>query len=177
LWGFERWGVEPDIITLAKGLGGGVPIGAMLAKESVAAFEPGDHGSTFGGNPLMCAVAFAVVTHILENDVLGNVQRVGGFLKKSLEQLKLDQPLIKSVRGDGLLLAIDLTVDRAPDVVKLGHEEGVLLNATGPNTLRMAPALNLTQAEAEEGLHKLKRALERLDAPAVQAAAVPPAAD
>jgi predicted acetylornithine/succinylornithine family transaminase len=178
LWGYERWGVEPDIITLAKGLGGGVPIGAMLAKESVAAFEPGDHGSTFGGNPLMCAVATAVVTHILENDILGNVQRVGGFLKKGLEQLKLDQPLIKSVRGDGLLLAIDLTVDRAPDVVKLGLDEGVLLNATGPNTLRMAPALNLTQAEAEEGLHKLKRALERLEAPvAAPSTATPPAAD
>jgi predicted acetylornithine/succinylornithine family transaminase len=178
LWGYERWGVEPDIMTLAKGLGGGVPIGAMLAKESVSAFEPGDHGSTFGGNPLMCAVAFAVVTHILENDVLGNVQRVGGFLKKGLEKLKLDQPLIKSVRGDGLLLAIDLTVDKAPDVVKLGLDEGVLLNATGPNTLRMAPALTLTQAEAEEALHKLKRSLERLDTPAAtQSAATPPAAD
>jgi acetylornithine/succinyldiaminopimelate/putrescine aminotransferase len=78
LWGFERWGVEPDIMTLAKGLGGGVPIGAVLAKEPAAVFEPGDHGSTFGGNPLMCAVAHAVVTYILENDVLGNVNRVGG---------------------------------------------------------------------------------------------------
>jgi len=166
-WGFERWGVEPDIATLAKGLGGGVPIGAMLAKDSIAAFEPGDHGSTFGGNPLMCAVAHAVVSHIMDNDILGNVRRVGGFLKRGLEALKAEQPLIQTVRGEGFLLAADLTADRAPDVVRLGIEEGVLLNATGPNTLRFAPALTLTQAEAEEGLSKLKRCLERLDAPEV----------
>jgi len=161
-WGFERWGVEPDIATLAKGLGGGVPIGAMLAKESVSAFEPGDHGSTFGGNPLMCAVAHAVVSHIFDNDILGNVQRVGAHLKKSLEALQTQQPLITGVRGDGLLLALDLSVDRAPDVVRHGFEEGVLLNATGPNTIRLAPALNLTTAEADEGVAKLKKSLDRL---------------
>src|SRR5205823_10522312 len=108
LFGYERWGVEPDIITLAKGLGGGVPIGAILAREPAAVFEPGDHGSTFGGNPLMCAVAHAVVTYILENDVLGNVNRVGAVLKQGLERLIGTQPLVESVRGDGLLLAIEL---------------------------------------------------------------------
>src|ERR671929_1496305 len=87
LFGYERWGVEPDIITLAKGIGGGVPLGAILVKEPAAVFEPGDHGSTFGGNPLMCAVGYAVVSHILENDVLGNVQRVGGRLKAGLQRL------------------------------------------------------------------------------------------
>jgi acetylornithine/succinyldiaminopimelate/putrescine aminotransferase len=163
LWGFERWGVEPDIMTLAKGLGGGVPIGAMLAKESAAVFEPGDHGSTFGGNPLMCAVAFDVVNYILDNDVLGNVQRVGGALKRGLERLAETQPLIDSVRGEGLLVAIELKAERAPDVVRLGLDEGVLLNATGPTTVRMAPALVLTEAEAEEGIEKFKRALERLE--------------
>jgi acetylornithine/N-succinyldiaminopimelate aminotransferase len=171
LFGFERWGVEPDVITLAKGLGGGVPIGAMLAKESVAAFEPGDHGSTFGGNPLMCAVAHAVVSHILENDVLGNVQRVGALLKTGLQRLAATQPLIQTVRGDGLLLAIDLTADRAPDVSRLGLEEGILLNATGPNTIRLAPPLVITEAEAEEALTKLARCLSRLDAPEVTQAA------
>jgi acetylornithine/N-succinyldiaminopimelate aminotransferase len=163
LWGFERWGVEPDVMTLAKGLGGGVPIGAMLAKESVAVFEPGDHGSTFGGNPLMCAVGYAVVSYMLENDVLGNVQRVGGVLKRGLERLASVNPLVASARGEGLLLAIDLTVERANDVVRLGIEEGVLLNATGPSTVRMAPPLTLSQAEAEEALDKLTRALNRLD--------------
>jgi acetylornithine/N-succinyldiaminopimelate aminotransferase len=165
LWGFERWGVEPDIMTLAKGLGGGVPIGAVLAKEQAASFEPGDHGSTFGGNPLMCAVAFAVVTHILENDVLGNVNRVGGILKRGLERLVAEHAMVASARGEGLLLAIDLTADRAADVVRLGIEEGVLLNATGPNTIRLAPPLILTEAEAEEALYKLTRALDRLEPP------------
>jgi predicted acetylornithine/succinylornithine family transaminase len=163
LWGFERWGVEPDIMTLAKGLGGGVPIGAVLAKESAAVFEPGDHGSTFGGNPLMCAVAYAVVSYILDNDVLGNVNRVGGALKAGLERLATQQPLIESVRGEGLLLAVELRAERAPDVVRLGIEEGVLLNATGPTTIRMAPPLTLSEAEAEEAVEKFKRALDRLE--------------
>jgi predicted acetylornithine/succinylornithine family transaminase len=166
LWGFERWGVEPDIATLAKGLGGGVPIGAVLAKDPAAVFEPGDHGSTFGGNPLMCAVAHAVVTYILENDVLGNVNRVGAVLKQGLERLVGVQPLVDSVRGDGLLLAIELKAEKAPDVVRLGIEEGVLLNATGPTTVRMAPALTLTGAEAEEAIDKFKRALSKVEAAA-----------
>jgi acetylornithine/succinyldiaminopimelate/putrescine aminotransferase len=159
-------------MTLAKGLGGGVPIGAVLAKESAAVFEPGDHGSTFGGNPLMCAVAFDVVTYILENDVLGNVQRVGAVLKAGLERLATTQPLIQSVRGEGLLLAVDLVSERSADVVRLGIEEGVLLNATGPATIRFAPALTITQAEAEEALHKFTRALSRLDAPVAKSADV-----
>jgi acetylornithine/succinyldiaminopimelate/putrescine aminotransferase len=115
----------------------------------------------------MCAVAHAVVTYILENDILGNVQRVGGVFKRGLERLAEQQPLIQTVRGEGLLLAIDLTAERAPDVVKLGYDEGVLLNATGPTTIRIAPPLTLSEAEAEEGLDKLRRSLERLDAPEV----------
>ena len=165
LWGFERWGVEPDVMTLAKGLGGGVPIGAMLCREDVAVFEPGDHGSTFGGNPLMCAVARDVVRYILDNDVLGNVQRVGAYLKRAMEQLRVELPIVHTVRGEGLLLAVDLGADRANDVVRLGLSEGLLLNATGPATLRLAPPLVLTQAEAAEAVEKLSRALRRLDAP------------
>jgi acetylornithine/N-succinyldiaminopimelate aminotransferase len=168
LFGFERYGVEPDIATLAKGIGGGVPIGAVLAKDPAAVFEPGDHGSTFGGNPLMCHVAHEVVTYILEHDVLGNVQRVGAYLKQGLQALAQQQPLIELVRGDGLLLAMELTAERAPDVVRLGIEEGVLLNATGPTTIRLAPPLTLSQAEAQEALDKIARAFARLDAPEVR---------
>ncbi len=164
LWGFERWGVEPDIMTLAKGLGGGVPIGAVLAKDPAAVFEPGDHGSTFGGNPLMCAVACAVVNYILDNDVLGNVNRVGAVLKQGLERMVGSEPLLESVRGEGLLLAVELNAEKAPDVVRLGIEEGVLLNATGPTTIRLAPPLTLSVAEAEEALDKFRKALARLDA-------------
>jgi len=166
LFGFERWGVEPDVATLAKGLGGGVPIGAVLAKEEAAVMEPGDHGSTFGGNPLMCAVGKAVVSHILENDVLGNVQRVGAHLKGRLQALVGQQPLVDSVRGDGLLLAVELTAERAPDVSRLGLDEGILLNATGPTTIRLAPPLIITEAEADEAVEKLARCLNRVAAPA-----------
>jgi len=113
----------------------------------------------------MCAVAYDVVRYILDNDVLGNVNRVGGVLKRGLEHMAAEQPLIQSVRGEGLLLAIELTVEHAPDVVRLGHDEGVLLNATGPTTIRLAPPLTLTEAEAKEGLAKLRRALDRLDVP------------
>jgi predicted acetylornithine/succinylornithine family transaminase len=167
LWGFERYGVEPDVMTLAKGLGGGVPIGAVLAKEHAAVFEPGDHGSTFGGNPLMCHVGHAVVRYILDNDVLGNVNRVGALLKSGLERLAQQQPLIQYVRGEGLLLAMELTAERAPDIVRLGIAEGVLLNSTGPTTVRLAPPLTLSQPEAEEALDKISRAFARLDAPEV----------
>jgi acetylornithine/N-succinyldiaminopimelate aminotransferase len=164
LFGFERWGIEPDLATLAKGLGGGVPIGAVLATEEAAVMEPGDHGSTFGGNPLMCAVANAVVSYMLENDVLGNVQRVGGHLKSRLQGLVGAQPLVESVRGDGLLLAIELTAERAPDVSRIGLDEGILLNATGPTTIRLAPPLIITEAEADEAVDKLVRCLGRVEA-------------
>ncbi len=160
LWGFERWGVEPDVMTLAKGLGGGVPIGATLAREEAAVLEPGEHGSTFGGNALTCAVATAVVRFILDNDVLGNVRRVGSHLKSGLERLGQNRPLVAGVRGEGLLLAMDLSADKAPNVVRLGLEDGLLLNNTGPSTLRLAPPLILTEAEADEALAKIGRALD-----------------
>lgn len=162
LWGFERSGVRPDVMVLAKGLGGGVPIGALLAREEVAAFEPGDHGSTFGGNALTCAVSLAVVRHILESGVLENVRRVGGVLKTGLEGLRTASPLVSAVRGDGLLLAMELTTDVAPEVVRLGLEEGLLLNATGPTTLRFAPPLILSEAEAHEAVDKVGRTLARI---------------
>jgi len=172
MWGFERWGVKPDVMTLAKGLGGGVPIGALLAREEIAIFEPGDHGTTFGGNALTCAVGVAVLRYILEKDVLGNVRRVGGLLKTGLEALRQEQPLITDVRGEGLLLAVDLAADVAADAVRLGLEEGVLLNNTSATTLRLAPPLILSEAEAQEAVEKLRRVLGRVETPsAVQPSA------
>jgi acetylornithine/N-succinyldiaminopimelate aminotransferase len=172
LWGFERWGVKPDVMTLAKGLGSGVPIGALLAREEIAIFEPGDHGTTFGGNALTCAVGVTVLRYILENDVLGNVRRVGGLLKTGLDALRQEQPLITDVRGEGLLLAVDLAADVAADAVRLGFEEGVLLNNTSATTLRLAPPLILSEAEAQEAVEKLRRVLGRVETPsAVQPSA------
>ncbi len=169
LWGFERWGVQPDVMTLAKGLGGGVPIGALLARDEVAVFEPGDHGSTFGGNALTCAVGTTVVRYILEHDVLGNVRRTGAKLKAGLEALREEQPLVASVRGVGLLIAVELAADIAGDVVRQALAEGLLVNNTGPSTLRLVPPLILTEDEAEEAVVKLGRTLAKIDAPSTRA--------
>ena len=166
LWGFERYGIEPDVITLAKGLGGGDTIGAVLAQEEIAVFDPGDHGSTFGGNALTCKVAEAVVRFILENDVLGNVNRVGARFKAGLERLRDEQALFTTVRGTGLHLAFDLAADVAADAVRIGLEEGLILNNTGPNTIRIAPPLVLTEAEADEAIEKIQRVLKRSEVPA-----------
>jgi len=168
LWGFEQWGVQPDVMTLAKGLGGGVPIGALLVREECAIFAPGDHGSTFGGNALTCAVAAAVFRYIIEEGVLEHVRRIGALLKASLDNLRQQQPLVKEVRGLGLLLAVDLSADVAADAVRTGLEEGVILNNTGPNTLRLAPPLIITGAEVQEAVEKIGRVLSRLQESALR---------
>jgi acetylornithine/N-succinyldiaminopimelate aminotransferase len=112
------------------------------------------------------------VRYILDNDVVGNVRRVGGLLKSGLEALRQEQPLITDVRGEGLLLAVDLAADVAADAVRLGLEEGVLLNNTSATTLRLAPPLILSEAEAQEAVEKLRRVLGRVEAPtAVQPSA------
>jgi predicted acetylornithine/succinylornithine family transaminase len=164
LWGFEKFGVEPDLITLAKGLGGGVPIGAMLVKDQYAALVPGDHGSTFGGNVLMCAVANEVVRYVIEEGVLDNVNRVGAHLKAGLNTLKNVTKLAGEARGEGLLLALELTAEVGPQAVRAGLDEGILFNATGPTTLRFVPPLILTEAEADEAVEKVGRVLRKLEA-------------
>ena len=160
LFAYEQFDVEPDVMTLAKGLGGGIPIGAILAKEGASAFTPGDHGSTFGGNPLACAVALAVSRYVLENDVLGNVQQVGGYLKQRLEGLRSRFPLIKEVRGMGLLVAVEFNDDISAKLVSGCNEGGLLLNPVKPNAIRLMPALVITKAEVDEGISKLALALE-----------------
>ncbi len=160
LFAYEQFEVEPDVMTLAKGLGGGIPIGAILAKDAASAFTPGDHGSTFGGNPLACAVALAVTRYILENDVLSNVQKVGGYLKQRLENLKSRFPSIKDVRGMGLLIAVEFNDDISAKLVSECNQQGLLLNPVKPNSIRLMPALTITQAEVDQGISKLESALE-----------------
>lgn len=161
LWGHTQFGIEPDVMTLAKGLGGGVPIGAILVKEEHAVFEYGDHGSTFGGNPLVCAVALAVMRYVLEHDLAGHVARVGAHLKGRLEELKARIPAITEVRGRGLLLGVQFDREIAAEVVNQALQEGVLLNMIAPNLIRLMPPLVLTEAEADEAVEKISRALER----------------
>jgi acetylornithine/N-succinyldiaminopimelate aminotransferase len=162
LWGFQKFGVEPDVMTLAKGLGGGVPIGAILAKEKVSVFTYGDHGSTFGGNPLATAVALAVVREVLKQDIPGHVEKVGGRLMQKLTELRATRPYITDVRGMGLLVGVELDADISGQVVTEAMKEGLLLNAPAPNVIRFMPPLVLTEAEVDEAVEILARVLDRV---------------
>ena len=162
LFGYEQFGVEPDVMTLAKGLGGGVPVSAILAKQNAAVFTPGDHGSTYGGNPLACAAAYAVVNYVIETHVTDNVRKSGGLLLDGLQQLKREFPFVVEARGMGLLQALQFNQDIAPDVLTAALGNRLLLNAVRPNTLRFMPPLVTTAAEIEEGLGKLRKSIQEV---------------
>ncbi|MCW7991025.1 acetylornithine aminotransferase, partial [Streptomyces platensis subsp. clarensis] len=151
-------GVEADIITLAKGLGGGLPIGATLAFGPAAdLLTPGSHGSTFSGNPVVCAGALAVLDTIEADGILENVKRVGERLRTGTEAL--GHPLVSQVRGAGLLLGIVLTESLAPQVQQAAQDAGLLVNAVAPDVIRLAPPLIVSDDEAEEFLRKLPAVL------------------
>lgn len=158
LFGYEHAGIEPDIVTLGKGIGGGVPLAALLARESVCCFEPGDQGGTFNGNPLMTAVGTAVVEAILAPGFLPSVQARGRELAEGLTALSRKYGL-GEVRGRGLLMALDLGREIGPKVVDLAREAGLLLNSPRPATLRFMPALNVTAEEIELMLRGLEPVL------------------
>lgn len=149
LFAYEHYGIQPDIMTLAKGLGGGLPIGACLATDSVAAaFGPGSHASTFGGNPLACSAALAVMRVLLEGRLLTQSRAVGQYMAKSLLELKERLPNVKDVRGLGLLQGVELTIDGAP-VVADCLNRGLLINCTMDRVLRFVPPLIITQREID----------------------------
>ncbi len=155
LFAYEQLGVEPDIMTLAKGLGGGMPIGACLAKESIAAvFTPGTHASTFGGNPLACAAALTVCRVLLEGRVLDQAKRMGEYLAKGLADCKDRHRMVRDVRGLGLLQGIELDTD-ARTMVTDCMARGVLVNATSGEVLRFVPPLIITQHEIDKLLDTL----------------------
>lgn len=161
LFDYENAGIEPDIMALAKGLGGGVPLGALLATEAVSCFRHGDQGGTFNGNPLMCAVGEAVVTEVAEPQFLANVTALGCALAEQLEVLSAKYGL-GQVRGRGLLLALDLGAEIAPAVTERAMQQGLLINAPRTDTLRFMPALNVTPAELSQGVEILDRVLAEL---------------
>ena len=150
LFAYEHFDMEPDIMTLAKGLGGGVSIGATLAKDKVAkAFVPGSHASTFGGNPLACAAACASIEAILEDGfILENTRRMGDYFKKGLERLKKEYNFINEVRGMGLLIGMEL-ITECTKVVNSCLERGFLINCTEGNVLRFMPPLIITEKEID----------------------------
>jgi acetylornithine/N-succinyldiaminopimelate aminotransferase len=153
-------GVLPDVLTLAKGLGGGLPIGACVGfGDSSTALAKGDHGSTFGGNPIACAAALAVLHTIEREDILSSVKTVGESLASGIDAI--DHPLLGGVRGSGLWLAAVLTADRAPAVYAAAQDAGFLVNAVQPDAVRLAPPLILTQPEAAEFVAALPAILTR----------------
>jgi acetylornithine/N-succinyldiaminopimelate aminotransferase len=148
LWGYEYADIEPDIMTLGKGLGGGVPLAALVAKDAVSVFEHGDQGGTFNGNPLMAAVGCAVMQAILAPGFLAAVIDRGAYLMRGLAALSQRHGL-GEVRGRGLLVALDLKQDIAANIVEWAREAGLLLNAPRPNLLRFMPALNVSNEEID----------------------------
>jgi acetylornithine/N-succinyldiaminopimelate aminotransferase len=159
LYGYEHAGIEPDIMTLGKGIGGGVPLAALVAKEAVCCFEHGDQGGTYNGNPLMAAVGCAVMDTLLAPGFLDGVAARGRELAGGLRQLSEKRGL-GEVRGRGLLVALDLGRDVGGKVVDAARERGLLINSPRPQTLRFMPALTTTSAEIDAMLGRLGEALE-----------------
>jgi acetylornithine/N-succinyldiaminopimelate aminotransferase len=166
LFAYEHEGVEPDIMTLAKGLAGGVPIGALLAREAIAAhFVPGDHGTTFGANPLATATGRAVVQHVLKGGVLENCNHASEHLLSRLRSIEDRTPEVTEVRGRGLLIAVQFSRDIAADVTSACRERGLLVNNVRPNAIRLMPPLIVTDAELDRACDILEDALKAVAAP------------
>jgi acetylornithine/N-succinyldiaminopimelate aminotransferase len=162
LFAYEHAGIEPDIMTLGKGIGGGVPLAALLAREAVCCFAPGDQGGTYNGNPLMTAVGVAVLRRLLSPGFLDSVEENGRYLATALERLVIQHRLVGE-RGTGLLRALILDSDRGPAIVKAALEHaptGLLLNAPRPNLLRFMPSLTVSKAEIDQMIGLLDTLLD-----------------
>ncbi|KKN18910.1 hypothetical protein LCGC14_0951060 [marine sediment metagenome] len=160
LFAYQLFGIEPDVVSLAKGLGGGFPIGAMLATQSKAnAFKPGDHASTFGGNPLACTAGKVVLNKLLNDGVLENVQNQGNHLKKRLFELKDKYEEIKDVRGHGFMVGMELNCE-VKEIVNKCMENGLLILGAGENVIRFVPPLIIGKEEIDEGIKILDEVLK-----------------
>jgi len=159
LFAYEQHGIEPDIMTLAKGIASGLPIGAILAKERASVFTTGDHGSTFGGNPVACAAGYATLKFILENNIAAHVRTVGEHLASGLAELKQRFTFVSDVRGRGLLAAMEFKSDIAAAVVAACLDGGLLVNKLKANALRFMPPLIISSSQVDEALDILGKAL------------------
>lgn len=155
MFAFQSFDIKPDIVTFAKALGGGVPIGVVMANDKVAnAFNPGDHGSTFGGNPLVCAAANAAIDSLINNKLVENSKTNGEYLKEKLLSLKDKYDFIEEVRGQGLMIGIQLSFD-GEDFVDKMREKGVLINCTADSVLRLVPPLVVTKEQIDTMINSL----------------------
>ena len=152
LFGYQLFGVEPDVMTLAKGIASGVAIGVLMSKERASVFKYGEHGTTFGGNPLACAAGYAVTKYIVDQKIPANAGRMGKYLTGKLCDLKNKYSFIKDVRGCGLLIAVEFDRDIAEAVMYACLEKGLVINFLKANLLRLIPPLIITQAEIDEGI-------------------------
>ena len=160
LFGYEMFGAEPDIMTLGKGIGGGVPLSAFLAKEHAAVFTAGDHGSTYGGEPLTTRVGYEVMRYIIENDIPGQVAKKGTIVERRLNSLLDRCPNVIGVRGMGLMWAVQFSTDIGERITNAALANGVIVNNVRPNAIRIVPPLTVTEEELEEGLAILEHVIE-----------------
>jgi acetylornithine/N-succinyldiaminopimelate aminotransferase len=161
MFAYEAYGVKPDIMTLAKGIGSGLPIGVVVANDKAACFSPGEHGSTFGGGPLVCAGALATINVIEEESLVDNAAKTGKYFKEKLELLKDETGKIREVRGLGLMLAIELEDEdtsglNAKNIVLSLLNDGLVANNIGNSTLRFLPPLCVTQTEVDKMIEALR---------------------
>ena len=162
-WAHQHEEAAPDVMTVAKGLGGGVPIGAILAAPRADVFEPGDHGSTFGGGPLACAAAVAVMRTIADEDLVRHAAEIGDYLAESLSALGERGAPIAAVRGRGLMLGVALSEDVAPKVAAAALDAGLIINAVGARTLRIVPPLVITRDDVDEAVQRLSTAFAAVE--------------
>jgi 4-aminobutyrate aminotransferase len=166
----EHWGIEPDIICLAKGIASGMPLGAIIAKSEVMNWPPGSHASTFGGNPICCAAALATIT-LLETELMQNAAQVGEFLKRELTQLSAKHPLIGDVRGRGLMIGMELVQDRSTknpakeksqQLIQRCFHKGLLLLTCGDSTIRFCPPLVISKEQIRTAVKILDEVLTEI---------------
>ena len=158
LFGYQKFGLDPDVMVLGKALGAGVPLGAFLCKERFSVLEPGDHGSTFGGNALTTAAGWASAKYIIETDLPADAAKIGKYLHSMLEVIK-ERHDVESVRGVGLLLGLELKKNKAQAVIENCLTKGLLLNAVKPNVIRFFPPLNVSEGEVNQAMEILERVL------------------
>jgi len=160
MWAYQHYGIEPDMMTSAKALGGGLPMGALLVTNQAAqGFKPGDHASTFGGNPIVSAASIATIETILVKDMAAHAAKEGEYLKLSLMDIQKENPkLFKEVRGKGLLLGLEMT-RKAASLVSLCAREGLLVGSANENVLRFTPPLIITQSDIDQAIEKLRKAI------------------